>query len=233
MVLAGVAVVLIALPFSFLLWQVLDDGSITRFDGDVADELNEEVHDRVWLTVPLEGITWLGRFPVLALACLLTATYTARRHLHRLTLFVVVTCAGGQLVNSLVEILVDRPRPVVDHPIITAYGKSFPSGHAMVSTVVLGAVLLTFLPAIGPSRRRLAVAATCLLALLIGASRVLLGVHFVSDVVAGHVLGIAWLAASVAVFEIWRVERGRPVSDVVDEGLEPEAGPALREPERR
>ena len=68
--------------------------------------------------------------------------------------------------------------------------------------------------------------ATAALVLLISASRIALGVHFLSDVVGGIVLGLAWLAASTAAFSTWRVERGRRPVKVV-EGLEPEAAPDL------
>jgi membrane-associated phospholipid phosphatase len=55
-----------------------------------------------------------------------------------------------------------------------------------------------------------------------------LGVHFLTDVIGGYVLGLAWLLGAVAAFEIWRVELGRRPSEPLAEGVEPEAGPALR-----
>jgi undecaprenyl-diphosphatase len=64
------------------------------------------------------------------------------------------------------------------------------------------------------------------LVLAIGFSRLALGVHYISDVVGGYVLGLAWLAASTAAFSTWRVERGKPPVDV-GEGLEPEAAEDL------
>ncbi|MDX6659187.1 MAG: hypothetical protein QOJ55_9, partial [Solirubrobacteraceae bacterium] len=67
------------------------------------------------------------------------------------------------------------------------------------------------------------IGAVTVLVLAIGASRLLLGVHFVSDVVGGYVLGLAWLAGAVAAFETWRVDEGRPRSDPLGEGIEPEA----------
>ena len=66
--------------------------------------------------------------------------------------------------------------------------------------------------------------------LAIGCSRLLLGVHFLSDVLGGYVLGFAWLIAATAVFEIWREEEGRhhqTPTELVTEGVEPEAAPAL------
>jgi undecaprenyl-diphosphatase len=68
---------------------------------------------------------------------------------------------------------------------------------------------------------------TASLVLAIGASRLLLGVHFLSDVLAGFVLGLAWLIGATAAFEIWRVERGRPRTHPLEEGVEPEAARRL------
>jgi len=61
----------------------------------------------------------------------------------------------------------------------------------------------------------------------IGFTRLALGVHYISDVLGGVVLGLAWLAASTAAFSTWRLERGRPAVDPM-EGLEPEAAADLR-----
>jgi undecaprenyl-diphosphatase len=92
----------------------------------------------------------------------------------------------------------------------------------MSSLVTYGALLLVFLPLLPRARRHLAAGATAVLVLAIGCSRLLLGVHFVSDVVGGYVLGAAWLVAGVAAFETWRVEEGRRRTHPLDEGVEPE-----------
>lgn len=225
--LAIVAFVLVTVPFSFLLFQVLFDGPITRFDGDLADRLNDAVRgDDVVVTI-LRGISWLGRPPVLWAVTGAAVAYTWRHGVHRLSIFLVATTLGGGIMSTAIKVLVNRPRPEVDHPIITAFGKSFPSGHALSSTVVYGAVLLTFLPLLSGWGRRAAVGGVVALVLAIGCSRLLLGVHFLSDVAGGFVLGLAWLAASTALFEIWRAERGRRRSHPLSEGLEPEAAEAL------
>ena len=226
--LVGLAIVLVAVPFSTLLFQVLAEGPLTRADGSVADAMNHAVHGHHWAVVALEGISWLGRPPLLAVWVLAAVAYAWHHGRRRLVAFLLVTPLGGGIVDTLVKALVDRPRPVVDHPVITAFGKSFPSGHAMSATVTYGALLLVFLPVLAPARRRAALVATTVLVLAIGTSRLLLGVHFVSDVVGGYVLGLAWLVGAVATFEVWRVERGQPVSAPLDEGIEPEATEALR-----
>ncbi|MGI8408226.1 MAG: phosphatase PAP2 family protein, partial [Actinomycetota bacterium] len=102
-----------------------------------------------------------------------------------------------------------------------AFGKSGPSGHAMSSTVGYGTLLLAFMPLIPKKWRSRAVVGYVTLVLLIAASRLGLGVHYLSDVLGGIVLGAAWLSVSVATFRIWRREQRKPVPDIL-EGVEPE-----------
>ena len=226
--LLAVAIALVAVPFSTLVFQVVGGGWLTEVDGRLADEMNDAVHGTPGAVGALQAVSWLGRAVWLAAMVGAGAVFLCRRRRRRLAAFLVVTALGGGLVNSAVKLAVDRPRPVVDHPVATAFGKSFPSGHAMSSTVCYGAVLLTFLPAVPRRMRAATVGATVVLVLAIGSSRLLLGVHFLSDVVGGHVLGAAWLVGAVAVFQTWRAEEGWAPADAVAEGVEPEAAPVLR-----
>ena len=224
----AVAMVLLAVPFATLLFQVVAEGPAARLDGSLADRMNDALHDRPALLRTFELISHLGRPVTLGVIVSIASIFVWRRGQRRLAVFLVVTVVGGGLVDSAVKILVDRPRPAVDHPVITAFGKSFPSGHAMSATVTYGALLLAFLPVLPGRRRTVAVVATVALILAIGSSRLVLGVHFLTDVIGGYVLGLAWLLGAVAAFEIWRVELGRRPSEPLAEGVEPEAGPALR-----
>lgn len=225
----GVALVLVAVPFATLLFQVQGDGSLTRADGDLADRLNDLVHESDTAVIVLEVISWFGKPVWFWLLIGAAMVWVFRKGQRRLLWFLAVTCIGGSFVNTAVKVLVDRPRPVVDHPIHTAFGKSFPSGHAMSSVICYGALYLVLVPALRTNRsRRVALAGTILLCLAIGTSRLLLGVHFVSDVVGGFVLGLAWLVGAVAVFEVWRKEEGRGVTAPLAEGVEPEAASDLR-----
>ncbi|HEV2809678.1 MAG TPA: phosphatase PAP2 family protein, partial [Acidimicrobiales bacterium] len=88
------------------------------------------------------------------------------------------------------------------------------------------ALVLVFLPVIGRRYRPVVIGGAVLLVLAIGFSRLALGVHYITDVAGGFVLGLAWLAASTAAFSIWRVEMGRSPVDLA-EGLEPEAAEDL------
>jgi undecaprenyl-diphosphatase len=218
----GAALVLVAVPFSYLLFEVMRKGPFTRFDESTANRLHSHVVGNHRLIGVLEGISWLGKPLLLGVCIAIGATYAYFRGRRRLALYLAVTAIGGGLVDSAVKLMVNRPRPVLDHPIASAFGKSFPSGHAMSSTVTYGALLLVFLPAVPKAWRWLAITLTTVLVLTIGISRLLLGVHFVSDVLGGYALGLAWLFGSAAMFNIWRTETGRPKADL-SEGLEPEA----------
>jgi membrane-associated phospholipid phosphatase len=222
----AVAFALVAVPFGFLVSQVRGDGRLVDIDTAGLDRLHEWARsspgavEALKLLTDLGSPAWLWIVSIVAVVALLRAGRT------RLAVFVVATALLGSLLDTAVKIAVDRPRPVLLDPVASARGKSFPSGHSMSSTVVYGALLLVFLPAVARRWRPLLVGATAALVLAVGFSRLALGVHYLSDVVWGIVLGLAWLALSTAAFSIWRVERGRrPVRPI--EGLEPEAAADL------
>lgn len=224
----AVALVLVAVPFGLLTHQVVRSGPLLDLDHGVAERVHGwTLRQPDWVVDLATLVSWLGRPPFLTLLVGAAALYVLKHDRVRLCVFLVTTTLLGGFVNSAVKVLVDRPRPEFETALAHALGKSFPSGHAMGSTISYGALLLAFLPVVPPRRRRLAIAATVVLVLTIAASRVVLGVHFLSDVVGGCVLGLAWLAAAVAAFRLWRADRGgRPAP--VSEGVEPEAAADLR-----
>jgi undecaprenyl-diphosphatase len=197
-----------------------------HLDYDVASGLNDLVAPHSAVVTTLKAITDLGgrttMFWVSAMA--ICALFIRRRS--RLAIYLMVTGVGALLLDPSLKIIVDRLRPVVDVPVSGYAGNSFPSGHALGSFVVYGALLLVFLPAMSSRLRRFAIPAVALLVFLIGFSRVALSVHFVSDVVAGWLLGAAWLGVTGYAFRLWRIEAGqRPVP--VTEGIDPEAADDL------
>jgi len=109
--------------------------------------------------------------------------------------FVTAAVLGSAVLAAAVKVLVHRPRPPVSYALVAAHGSGFPSEHAVRAVVVLGAgAVLGGRMGSRWLRAALAIAAVVLTA-LIGFSRVYLGVHMPSDVVAGVVLGVGWLAA--------------------------------------
>ena len=119
----------------------------------------------------------------------------------------MVTGLGALALDPSLKALVGRLRPVVDVPVAAGGGNSFPSGHALGSIVAYGALLLVFLPAIRPRWRRPAIGLVAVLVFAIGLTRIALGVHFVSDVLGGWLLGLAWLVVTGYAFRLWRRER--------------------------
>jgi len=107
----------------------------------------------------------------------------------------VVAVPGGMLLNEWVKVLVHRQRPFVDGPFVDWSGYSFASGHTIGATLLYGQLLLFILPALkGRHWRLLSILSTISLVALVGFSRIALGAHFLTDVLAAVFFGIIWLA---------------------------------------
>jgi membrane-associated phospholipid phosphatase len=222
-VLGLLAVIAVGLGFGLLLLLVrLRWGPLQSLDRSVADGLNSLISPHKPLVTVLEAVTDLGGRPVLMWLVFVAVALLLIRRRTRLAVYVVVTGLGALLLDPSLKTLVGRLRPVVDIPISSAPGNSFPSGHALGSFVAYGALLLVFLPAIAPRWRKVAIAVVGLIIAVIGFTRIALGVHFLSDVLAGWLLGAAWLGVTAYAFRVWRREVGQPVGPLED-GLEPEA----------
>src|SRR4051812_39008350 len=222
--LAGLAVVLGAgVGFGVLLMLVrVRFQELVDADRSVAHAANDLVAPHPPVVTVLEAISQLGGRPVLLWLVTVAVILLLARRRTRLALYVVVAGIGALFLDPSVKALVGRLRPVVDVPVAVAPGNSFPSGHALGSMVAYGALLLVFLPAVRRRWKALAIALAATVVVAIGVTRVLLGVHYVSDVLAGWLLGVAWLGVTAHAFRLWRLEAGRPVAPVAD-GLEPEA----------
>ena len=218
----AVAFLLVAIPFGTLLGQVVTDGPATRWDSDIAERLHEVVAGSDRVVIPLEVLSFLGKPVWLFFLIGVPAVWLVKEGRWHLAMFLIVTSTSGGIVDTIVKEAVARPRPLFADPVSTARGQSFPSGHAMSATICYGALLLAFGVLLSDSARRRVTAAAVVLVGAIGFSRLALGLHFVTDVLGGFVLGLAWLAASVAAWEIWREDRGLRRTAPLEEGVEPE-----------
>lgn len=226
--LEGLAVLLVAgVGFAVLLaavaaaWQPL-----IALDLSVAAQLNRAVADRPILAGVLHRITGLGGSPTSWLVLSVTALWLLIRRQPRLAVYVIVTGLGAAILDPTIKLLVARARPVVDTVIATAPGNSFPSGHALGSTVTYGVLLLVFLPVVPRRAHRPLLLAAVAIVALVGFTRIALGVHFLTDVVGGWLLGVAWLGITAVAFQRWREAVGAPHQPLL-EGLAPEAAPDL------
>jgi undecaprenyl-diphosphatase len=110
----------------------------------------------------------------------------------------IVAVPGGMLLNEWVKVLVHRQRPFVDGPFVDWSGYSFASGHTIGATLLYGQLLLFVLPALKARHwRLLSILSAISLVALVGFSRIALGAHFLTDVLAAILFGIVWLALCV------------------------------------
>lgn len=165
--------------------------------------------------------TYLGDPLLMTVLTVLLLGWLLREGHRRLALFVLVTRLGALVLSQGTKDVVDRARPVFLDPVAQAAGASFPSGHALGSTVLYTSSAVVLLPLVAARWRRLLLVTALAVPLVVSASRVMIGVHYLSDVTAGFLLGLAWVAVCTAVFATWRAEEGRPVEPLT-EGLEPE-----------
>jgi undecaprenyl-diphosphatase len=153
-----------------------------------------------WLEEAARDITALGGTPILLLlTCAVALQLWINGHSRR-ALFALGAVGGAQALSELLKALIARPRPdIVPHE-VAVYSASFPSGHAMLATAAY--FTLAFILATGANRARNRIglyASAGVLAFLIGASRVYLGVHWPSDVVAGWFAGLAWAVGAATI----------------------------------
>ena len=111
----------------------------------------------------------------------------------------IVAVPGGMLLNEWLKVLVHRHRPFVDGPFVDWSGYSFASGHTIAATLLYGQLLLFLLPLVKRRHLRiLCVLTAAFLVLLVGFSRIALGAHFLTDVLAAIIFGIVWLMLCLA-----------------------------------
>jgi undecaprenyl-diphosphatase len=223
-----------AFVFALLLVLVrLQWAPLESADHGAAARLNSLVAGHAAVVSVVKSVTWLGSSGVLWTLTGMAVVVLAIRHRWWLAIYLLVTGAGALTLDPVLKALIGRLRPVVAHPVAYGTGDSFPSGHALGSIVCYGALFLVFLPATRGAWRRGFTAVIVTLIVAIGVSRLLLGVHFLSDVLGAWALGITWLGLTAFAFELSRQATGAPVTDPLTEGLEPEAGTDLQpaEPE--
>jgi membrane-associated phospholipid phosphatase len=213
--LAAVALALVAIPGGLTLLMVEDRWApLVRADNGARDSLHGLAMTHTVFVDFMQLISDPGSAVAWLIVLAFVVFWLLWRRLPRLALFVVITTAGSSLLNTVVKMVVQRPRPVFTHPVAHEPGLSFPSGHAQAAVVGYAVLLIVFLPILQGVWRRVAVTFAVLMVLAIGFSRIALGVHYLSDVVGGYILGAAWVAAIAAVFNTLRVDRGRWPVDV-------------------
>jgi membrane-associated phospholipid phosphatase len=186
---------------------------IVRVDAHVAATLHAHVTPDA--TTGFRLVTHLGSSAVLVVVTALAAGYLARSGRRQAALLLVVTLIGAQALTWSLKATFRRERPSFDDPIATATWFSYPSGHALVSIAVYGALAWLIWSGLrSPRARAVCLVGAAVLVAAIGFSRLYLGVHYLSDVLAGYCAGIAWLLLAIESVRAgersllrWRVRR--------------------------
>lgn len=193
----GLLLILLSLATFVLAGEVLE-GDTRAFDERLLRAMRRPDNPEVpigprWLHSAALDITALGGAPVLGLTVAAVVGFLLLQGMQRTSLFVLAASAGGWGLNAVLKNLFARPRPEIVPHLREVMSLSFPSGHAMASAAVyltLGAMLMRISTSRATKFYFMAVAA--LATLLIGASRVYLGVHYPTDVLAGWLMGLSW-----------------------------------------
>ena len=193
---------LLAVLAGAAVWAAFVGAGPARFD---AAALGESVEARTsGLTAAAVALTEIGNTFSMGVVASLVGLWCWTRGRRADAVFVVGAMAGAVLLFRGIKIWLDRPRPPAATQVMAETNESLPSGHATMSTVVIGSLVVLCWAGRGRAGRALTVAGAALWIGSVGATRVYLGVHWFSDVLAGWLVGAAWLALCAAAWSLWR-----------------------------
>jgi membrane-associated phospholipid phosphatase len=150
-------------------------------------------HRNGTLTQVMAAASNFGSSPSLIVIALAAAGWLVWHGRRNDSLIVVIGAASVLVVSPFLKLALERPRPAADEHLVSVDSWSYPSGHSLNSMVVLGLLTVLAVRSWEGGRRVLAAVVGALLVFLVGFSRVYLGVHWPSDVLAGWLLGVMWL----------------------------------------
>jgi undecaprenyl-diphosphatase len=195
---AMIALVVTGTVFGVVIYMVRRRSGVVTVDEWIARWAADHVHGPT-LDL-LRAITWLGSTPVIIALALVAAGYGVWRWRRpSVLLFLTIVVAGQFLLMNLIKLTVERARPDVQR-LSTFSGPSFPSGHATAAAATFAALAVIVGLRRSTSVRAILLGAGVAIAVAVGCSRILLGVHWFSDVVAGLALGWTWFALCAVAF---------------------------------
>ncbi|MEO8849722.1 MAG: phosphatase PAP2 family protein [Casimicrobiaceae bacterium] len=173
---------------------------------DVPAIMWAHAHRSAAITAVAHIASWTGGPLISSAYVAIVVIFCLARHQFATAAGVATIVLGGAGLNVALKHLVQRARPVVDDPLVSLSTYSFPSGHAAATTVFGGLlIMLMFRSRAEIGQRALAIWAIVFWVLCVFASRIYLGAHYPTDVLAGLAEGIGWLALSSLVLDRWRV----------------------------
>lgn len=223
----GLRPALLAAGLAALVVLVLPLGALVRGKWSPLISLDDRVEKAVHRDAVASGflrglakiLTQVGAPAVVELAAVVLVVLLVVRGRRRSALYLVTCVAGAYTLSTAGKLLVNRARPVFEDAFSHARGPSFPSGHATGSSAFYLALAVILLSVLHRPPRNALLALAFVIPVVVAVTRVVLGVHYVSDVTAGLLIGWGWTAACTALFTAWRAQEGRPV-EPLEEGIE-------------
>lgn len=214
--LAGAAAIVgAALVFGYLATNIGAGEPLTILDARIV--LWFHGHARPPFTATMLAVSQLNGYIGIPVLAALFAIVLAHRRQWQWLAFTLVAVAGGMGINVLAKLAFARQRPSFDDPLVMLSTYSFPSGHTVASTLFYGTLAAFLTPRVGLSARPWLWIGALAMVALVAFSRVYLGAHYLTDVVAGFAEGVAWLACCMVAWStyLWRSQRGAVVPAAV------------------
>lgn len=202
----------------YAFFQIADEVSETEIKGldqalllafrnpaDITDPIGP-----IWLEETIAEITSLGGYPILIAVVAAVVGYLIVVRMYGPALYIAISILMGSALSQLLKLFYDRARPDLVEHLVTAHTASFPSGHATMSTIVYLTLAALIVRLVDNIRARVyVICVAALVSILVGLSRIYLGVHWPSDVAAGWALGVAWASLSWLAVSALRAVRQR------------------------
>lgn len=146
--------------------------------------------------------TYLGNWQIIIGLSIVAVVILGLLRKKREIIFLLAALISGEVIKELLKFLIHRPRPDISFSLISENGYAFPSGHAVMSVIFYGAIVYFIYKLCKKTRQKIILlTGLATLIILIGLSRIYLGVHWASDIVGGWLIGLSILAFFIAVFE--------------------------------
>jgi undecaprenyl-diphosphatase len=179
---------------------------VTAVDARLNDWLHRQVTP--FRTGTMLAITSLGSTALVTCIAVVFGVYLVWRRRFAWLAAMLASVFGGMLLNKMLKLAFQRPRPFFDDPIVTVTGYSFPSGHTMAATVLYGVLAAYFFTRTPDRRGRvLIVLAAGFVIALVAFSRMYLGAHYLTDVLTAMVEGLAWISICLTTADVLRRRR--------------------------
>lgn len=146
----------------------------------------------------MTGFTWLGNWEVILAASIALGIFFWKKKKYNYLPAIFLAVAGGELIGKILKYVIARQRPEIISHLAETNGFSFPSGHSFMATCFYGFLIWVLSKEIkNELAKKTVIIFILFLILVIGFSRIYLGVHWPGDVLGGFVLGVAWVAVAI------------------------------------